>query len=319
MRSLVTTLTAVMLMVCGVAMGVTIDTVAVGNAGNAADTTGYGAVSYNYNIGKYEVTTAQYAGFLNAVAATDTFGLWDSAMAGAGGCQIIRSGSSGSYAYSITSGYENRPVTSVNFWDACRFVNWLHNGQPTGAQTYGTTEDGIYALNGVLNPTNTSVSRSSEWDYAIANQNEWYKAAYYNSATESYPYQYPTSSNSQPGTNYAPDTGNNANYGNIIGSTLDVGTFDNSASPYGTFDQGGNAWEWTEDIKPGDTTMRTERGGSYNMLVNYMYKQNSGSNLPHLTNISVGFRIVTVPEPATLALLGFGTVCLIVRRKSGRR
>ena len=33
-----------------------IDLVNVGNAGNAADTTGYGAVSYDYGIGKYDVT-----------------------------------------------------------------------------------------------------------------------------------------------------------------------------------------------------------------------------------------------------------------------
>ena len=52
-----------------VAQAITIDTVAVGNAGNAADTlTGYGSVGYNYNIGKHEVTAAQYTVFLNAVA-----------------------------------------------------------------------------------------------------------------------------------------------------------------------------------------------------------------------------------------------------------
>ena len=33
-----------------------IDTVPVGNVGNAADDTGYGAVGYEYAIGKYEVT-----------------------------------------------------------------------------------------------------------------------------------------------------------------------------------------------------------------------------------------------------------------------
>jgi len=33
-----------------------IETVPVGNLGNAADSTGYGAVDYAYNIGTYEVT-----------------------------------------------------------------------------------------------------------------------------------------------------------------------------------------------------------------------------------------------------------------------
>ena len=60
------------------ARAVTIDMVPVGNAGNANDpTTGnvYGGVGYDCQIGKYEVTIAQYTEFLNAVAATDTYSL----------------------------------------------------------------------------------------------------------------------------------------------------------------------------------------------------------------------------------------------------
>ncbi|MGA2256961.1 MAG: hypothetical protein ABSG53_20100, partial [Thermoguttaceae bacterium] len=57
-------------------------TVPVGNAGNAADTTtGYGAVSYDYNIGTYDVTLTQYTAFLNSVASTDTYGLYDTNLA----------------------------------------------------------------------------------------------------------------------------------------------------------------------------------------------------------------------------------------------
>ena len=62
--------------------GITIDTVAVGNAGNAADTryvsSGVGAVGYTYNIGKYEVTAGQYTAFLNAVGGVDTYSLYTS-------------------------------------------------------------------------------------------------------------------------------------------------------------------------------------------------------------------------------------------------
>ena len=57
------------------ARAITYDLVAVGNAGNANDTTGFGAVAYPYQIGKYHVTISQYAAFLNAVAATDTYSL----------------------------------------------------------------------------------------------------------------------------------------------------------------------------------------------------------------------------------------------------
>jgi hypothetical protein len=136
-----------------VAFAATIETVAVGNLGNASDpTTGnlYGGVSYDYRIGKYEVTVGQYTEFLNAVADTDTYSLYNGSMASdlniAG---IARSGVSGSYTYSVI-GSTNHPIAYVSWGDAARFANWLHNGQPSGAQGPSTTETGAYALNGAV-------------------------------------------------------------------------------------------------------------------------------------------------------------------------
>ena len=97
---------------------ITIPTVPVGNAGNANDpATGnlYGGVAYDYRIGTFEVTVGQYTAFLNAVAATDTYGLYHPSMATdlniAG---IARSGVSGSYTYSVI-GSPNKPVTYVSW------------------------------------------------------------------------------------------------------------------------------------------------------------------------------------------------------------
>ena len=67
------------------AHGVTIDWVTVGDPGNACDTQSqgcFGSVADIYLIGKYEVTNAQYAEFLNAVADTDTYGLYDTEFTG---------------------------------------------------------------------------------------------------------------------------------------------------------------------------------------------------------------------------------------------
>ena len=89
-----------------------IDYVSVGNAGNAADTTGYGKVDYAYNIGKYEVTNAQYVNFLNAKAQTDTYSLYNT-ITSIFNDGIGRTGASGSYIYSATSGFENMPVLFV--------------------------------------------------------------------------------------------------------------------------------------------------------------------------------------------------------------
>ena len=69
----------------------------VGNPGNPADArTGYGAVGYSYRIGKYEVTNSQYAEFLNAVAATDTYNLYSDRMTIDTRGGIVRNGLPGS-------------------------------------------------------------------------------------------------------------------------------------------------------------------------------------------------------------------------------
>jgi hypothetical protein len=161
--------------------------VAVGNAGNNSDTTGFGGVAYPYQIGQYGVTIAQYTQFLNAVAKTDRFELYDANMASdlniAG---ISRSGSPGTYTYTIMINdglSSNRPIAYVNWFNAARFANWMSNGQPSGPQSATTTENGAYDLsnasNGIAvtknecNPnTNTAVA------FWIPSENEWYKAAY---------------------------------------------------------------------------------------------------------------------------------------------
>ena len=51
--------------------------VTVGSPGNAADTSGLGAVSEIFRIGTFEVTNTEYVEFLNAVAASDPSGLYD--------------------------------------------------------------------------------------------------------------------------------------------------------------------------------------------------------------------------------------------------
>src|SRR5262245_20318532 len=61
-----------------------LELVSVGDAGNPGDsrlmddgTSGYGSVAESYKIGKFEVTIGQYTQFLNAVAKTDTNGLYN--------------------------------------------------------------------------------------------------------------------------------------------------------------------------------------------------------------------------------------------------
>jgi len=201
-----------------------LETVPVGNPGNAGELSGggagghgpdriCGAVNYPYNIGKYEVTAGQYAEFLNAVAATDSYDLYNTNMWLQRGCKIRRQGAPGSYTYSVGMSWANRPVNYVSWGDAARFANWLHNGQPTGPQDVTTTEDGAYFLDGATSHADLlAVSRKPGWSWAITSEDEWYKAAFYDPATSSY-FDYPTSTNDIPSNELTnPDPGNNANF-----------------------------------------------------------------------------------------------------------
>jgi sulfatase modifying factor 1 len=81
---------ALLFLMVSSAHAVTIDWVTVGDPGNAADTTGYGAVADAFRIGKYEVTIGQYTDFLNAVAATDTSSLYNASGAVASSFRIMK-------------------------------------------------------------------------------------------------------------------------------------------------------------------------------------------------------------------------------------
>lgn len=262
--------TAVCLSISVAKAQITIPTVSVGNPGNDWDQHGgRGSVWYTYNIGKFEVTAGQYAAFLNAVARSDPNNLYSPDQARTDyGSGIARSGTSGSYSYTVDPAFVNRPVNYVSFWDACRFANWLHNGQPTGEQDASTTEGGAYTLTAAGISANT-ITRNEGWRWAVTSDDEWYKAAFYKGGGTSAGYwSFPTRSNTPPSNDLNDLSGNNANYRWGAGAfpiqspyfTTVVGQFANSPSPHGTFDMAGNLWEWTERITSRD---RILRGGSF--------------------------------------------------------
>ncbi len=200
-------------LLCNAALAITIPTVLIGTPSNSADTryidsqnpNGVGAVGYTYRIGTTEVTNVQYVEFLNAVAANDVFGLYDSYMTDKTWGGIVRSGTPGNYRYSVkpavpsgtnTYAYDDKPVDEVTWFDALRFTNWLHNGQPVGAEDTTTTEDGAYTFSGAT----TVSSRNAGARWFLPSEDEWYKAAYYDPNATTY-YDYPTRSNSVPNNN----------------------------------------------------------------------------------------------------------------------
>jgi sulfatase modifying factor 1 len=259
-----------------------LEMVTVGDPGNPTGEASvygqFGAVATTFRIGKFEVTNAQYAAFLNAVAGDDTFSLFTDAMGNDGfgfGGGIARFGSSPNFKYAPRAAMADKPVNYVTWFDAARFCNWLHNGRPTGVQDANTTETGAYTLNGAM--SGVGIARETGAKFWLPNADEWHKAAYYQPAsqggdTDSY-WLYPTGSNAAPSvatanaigeiTNDSANLANHASgavWNGITGHATSVGSGGSgTSSHYGAFDMGGNVKEWTDHV---DATFRFLLGGA---------------------------------------------------------
>lgn len=306
---------------------VTLDLVPVGNPGNPANASGIGAVPYNYQISRTEVSNAQYVEFLNLVDPTgaNAKGLYSTSMsteatiAETGGIDLTPGNPNGS-KYSVKAGKANNPVIHVSWNDAARFTNWLHNGQ--GA---GTTELGVYDMSLPV-PV-----RAPNATYVIPNQDEWVKAAHFdpskNGGGAGY-WTYATKSDSAPTSTNAPGIANPTSSANYFGSgyavtgsstfdpnqnyLTDVGAYTSAVSFYGTRDQNGNVYEWDETLVD---VNRQLRGGSW-QLISFYLPQTTNINLaPGSEGSYIGFRVALVPEPGFLALLGVVTPLLMRRRR----
>jgi len=290
---------------------VTIPTAHVGNPGNAADTTGYGAVTYDYNIAKYDITNTQYAEFLNLKATSgDPYGLYNENMTTATQGGITRSGTT-TFTYAPTTGYANKPVIYETWYDAIRFINWLTNGQGSG-----DTESGTYTItNGGFNSGTVVIpgasqraawAASGETHWLLPSENEWYKAAYYKGGNTNAGYwAYPFQSNAVPVSQAPPGGSNSANFYGPSGFALthsttfdssltyvtDVGAYSSGRSPYGAYDMGGNVWQWNETIIG---SARGIRGSGWYDSSDYLASSNSLSQVPAAESAYIGFRVASV-------------------------
>ncbi len=323
---------------------VTFEWVMVRNASNAADPLnegvipGIGSVANEYRIAKHEVTNDQYAAFLNAVGTTDTNGLYSTNMGSDPRGGIKQSGFAPNLSYAVKLNMGNKPVTYVSFFTTMRFINWLHNGQPTGVQDSSTTEDGVYLISDGLSET-----RASDARFFIPTENEWYKAAYHQPMADGGDsddfWLYGTGSNDRPTIATANDTGDITNPGiNVAnhaggadwtvaagGAPTTVGSAGlDSESFYGTSDQAGNVSEWTENTVGGSSHFL--RGGAW--FLNNIKSSHYYIRAPGQMMSITGFRVASpVPEDAVptisewglaaMALLMLGAGTVLVRRRTG--
>jgi formylglycine-generating enzyme required for sulfatase activity len=333
---LLLTLSALLFSVAAHAEPIMIDMVTVGDAGNTADTTGYGAVADEFQIMKYEFTNQQYTDFLNSVDASGTNpnSVYNSSMGSdaRGGISFTSGAASGS-KYAARSNMGDKPVNYVSWFDAARVSNWLMNGA-TGTSSM---ETGAYTLNNAT--SGTAPAANSGATFYIPTENQWYKAAYYKGGSTNAGYwNYATQSDSAPtavtagstGIGSSGSTGNFANYnqgadwGSPVqnGNVTTVGT-NGGASAYGAFDMSGNLMEWN-DLTGASGSSRGRRGGAWNDDASLLSSSGRRTSAPSNEFVTIGFRLaspVAVPEPSTWVMGLAGIACggwQIFRRRRAR-
>jgi formylglycine-generating enzyme required for sulfatase activity len=269
--------------------GIDIDFVTIGHPGNPGDTRpeaypyGSGAVSYNYRIGKYEITAAQWQTIDSAAGIGDSGG-WSG----------------------------DQPVAWISCYDATQFCNYLTSGDKNlGAYQIGTDAHIVVDRASAISTYGTI--------YVLPTEDEWYKAAYYKPDGSGYS----TYANGEEDILISPPHDGWNYYGGAVYAPWDVGT--GTQEQNGTFDMMGNVYEWNEKVFPEITPCSGFRGGSYAIE----YYHHVGFPETHSLSSSdfsggiqswreehyVGFRVASVPEPATLLLLGLGSLALLRRRK----
>jgi formylglycine-generating enzyme len=259
-----------------------IEFVNIGNPSNAADTTGYGAVSYNYRMGKYAVSQNQMNlaaanGFTNADP-----GWWTG----------------------------DEPVAHITWYQAAAFVNWLNTS--TGHPAAYNLNPGATALT-LWQPTDAGYNpanpyRNSNAYYFLPNEDEYYKAAYYdrnaNAGAGGY-WLYATGSNTVPTAVASGTAAGTAVYNNLAPNPAAVNTA-GGLSPYGTMGQSGNVIQWLEgnySVPYSPTELRALRGGAWYYpagspeAVANLRSTTRGYSVPENEFSGIGFRVASIGQP----------------------
>jgi sulfatase modifying factor 1 len=269
---------------------VDIDFVDIGNVGNTGDTAvaqqvgGYGAVDYDYSIGKFEVTADQWAAVIAADSVVGNAGDW-----------------SGS-----------QPTASSSWYEAAKFANWL---------TSGNALQGAYGFSDAT--TFTGVDRATALTtygtiYVLPSEDEFYKAAYLKSDGSGYTLYATGDSVPTAGTDANYNSANSEPWNVGSGTAENNGTYDMGGNVY---EWGESAFAGGE---PTGGESRVIRGDLWLYDASGLQSSFRGGRSPDLELTFVGFRVASVsaavaavPEPSSIGLLVIGAMGCVLRRKRG--
>jgi formylglycine-generating enzyme len=207
------------------------------------------------------------------------------------------------------------------------------------------TENGVYNLS--LQASNpAAIQRQAGAKVFLPNENEWYKAAYYDPTSgagggDNY-WLYPTQKNDPPYSDNpnalsTPDNTNVANinrsgnfggtYNNGYAATqsqsfnvsqnylFDVGAYALTSNHYGTKDQAGSVLEWLEN---NEGINRFVRGGGWGNGFETTWSPYRLAIETSRSDNMTGFRIASVPEPGSIAALVGLALALLQRPRNVR-
>lgn len=260
-----------------------LDFVTIGNPGNRNDTTGYGGVPYNYQIGTYTISQNQVI-------------------------LAISNGATGLQGSAGQTWSGDQPATGLTWYQCAAFVNWLNANQGYTPAYNLTYSNGAYSV--AVWPTNqawtnggTNLYRNANCVYFLPSENEWYKAAYYdpnkNNGAGGY-WPYPTGSSNTPTAVASGTTAFTAVFvGNGVSPSGPASVYQaGGLSRYGTMAQGGNVTQVTDTLwrgagrDPSRSFDFVNRGADFGKTASYFSSTNNqGSLYPSHHGNFIGFRV----------------------------
>lgn len=329
-----------------------IDFVTVGATGNAAwqgngtpgdRAIGRGSVGYEYKIGKFEVTSAQWAEFFSAAydrPVGDTIphlippDFW-------GGIPTTPTHTENPNARRWTTTPQTAmiPTGDISWRMAAIYCNWLHNGKATNREAFlnGAYDVSTFGYQGTV--FTDQLTHNADARYWIPTWDEWLKAAHYDPTKQNGDgslggwWLYPHRSDVAPvygppgvmvnGVLAQANAGwDQLNFPGFNPFNVQLGAYPEVTSPWGLLDVAGGTTEWTEEVGYVNGIFPAFRhfdGTAWAFspgldLLNY-----NGGDFPSLAVYDLGFRIATsVPTPG-ISALGLGLILSlgVRRRKHG--
>jgi len=332
-----------------------IEFVTVGAPGNAAWTgngmdgdmaIGRGSVGYEFKIGKFEVTTAQWVEFFNAAYDRPDASLPHLLPPNFWGAAGATPNNPGARRWSVPAGNEMRPVGNISWRMAAMYCNWLHNDKSTDRVAFlnGAYHVGTFGWAGI--GFTDQLTHNPGAKYWIPTWDEWLKSAHYDQNKQNPDgsaggwWTRPNGTDTPlaygpPGVNVrttfppGPDPNGPLAQANAVWQNqfpgvgpfaIPLGSYPTVQSPWGLLDVAGGTREWTEYVFLTNDIWPTFRGfdgsaWSASASLDPIYT-GIGGDFPNTATFDYGFRIAAaVPSMSACTFVAASGMLGMLRRR----